>query len=275
MDARLRLPRLVATDLDGTLLRDDGSVSDRTRTTLRMLAERSIPVVVATARPLRWLDDLWPLFGTGAMGVVSNGAIWWDTGRPRRELRHLIGFDAPTGLALCDTIARATDATFAIETLAGLRLGPDFVDPHPFPPDTPRGELADVWDHPAVKVMVRPRDPSVLTSPEGWPRFREQVGRAVGTAGVASWSGAGLVEISAPGVTKAAGLAAVCAELGIDAGEVVAFGDMPNDLPMLRWAGLSYAMANGDPSVLATADRRAASNEEDGVATALWDLFDL
>ena len=91
-----------------------------------------------------------------------------------------------------------------------------------------------------------------------------------------TWSSTGaLVEISAADVTKASTLALLCDELGVTREEVVAFGDMPNDLAMLRWAGTSYAMANAHPSVLDLADRRAPSNEDDGVAAVLEELFEL
>jgi hydroxymethylpyrimidine pyrophosphatase-like HAD family hydrolase len=83
------------------------------------------------------------------------------------------------------------------------------------------------------------------------------------------------VEISAAGVTKASTLALLCRELGIGADEVVAFGDMPNDLAMLEWAGTSYAMANAHASVLALADRTAPAHDEDGVAAVLEQLFSL
>ena len=83
------------------------------------------------------------------------------------------------------------------------------------------------------------------------------------------------MEISGPGVTKASTLALLCEELGVAPEEVVAFGDMPNDLAMLRWAGTSYAMANAHPSVVALADRQAPSHEDDGVAAVLEELFGL
>jgi hydroxymethylpyrimidine pyrophosphatase-like HAD family hydrolase len=97
----------------------------------------------------------------------------------------------------------------------------------------------------------------------------------VGDDAVATWSGEGLVEISAPGVTKAATLSLVADELGVAAPDVVAFGDMPNDLPMLEWAGTAYAMANADPLVLQAADHLAPSNDHDGVARVLASLYGL
>ncbi|MGH3496499.1 MAG: HAD family hydrolase [Nocardioidaceae bacterium] len=103
--------------------------------------------------------------------------------------------------------------------------------------------------------------------------FHRRVAAVVGDRAVPAYSGAsGLAEISAAGVTKAAALASWCTDLGIDQGEVWAFGDMPNDLPMLAWAGRSYAVANAHPDVLAMADRRCGSNDDDGVAEVLEQL---
>lgn len=82
-----------------------------------------------------------------------------------------------------------------------------------------------------------------------------------------------LLEISGPGVSKAGTLARCCAERGIAPEEVVAFGDMPNDIAMLSWAGTSYAMANAHPDVLAATTRRTASNNDDGVAAVIERLL--
>jgi hypothetical protein len=86
-------------------------------------------------------------------------------------------------------------------------------------------------------------------------------------------NGRGLVEMGPRGVSKATTLAAYCASLGVTADEVVAFGDMPNDLPMLAWAGTAYAVANAHPQVLAAVALRAHSNDDDGVARVLEELF--
>jgi hydroxymethylpyrimidine pyrophosphatase-like HAD family hydrolase len=84
-----------------------------------------------------------------------------------------------------------------------------------------------------------------------------------------------MVEISAAGVTKASGLAWLCDREGIDPADVLAFGDMPNDLPMLAWAGHAVAMANAHPAVREVADEVTLSNDEDGVAAYLAATFDL
>jgi hypothetical protein len=126
--------------------------------------------------------------------------------------------------------------------------------------------LAEVWTEPAAKLMVR--DPSL--DPD---ELRRRVVAAVGEDATATWSVAGLVEISAAEVTKAWRLAHVCADLGIDRSGVLAFGDMPNDLPMLAWAGRSCAVANAHETVREAADRVVPGNDEDGVAATLAALL--
>ena len=140
---------------------------------------------------------------------------------------------------------------------------------HEPPPGVQVGELAAIFGDDTVKLLARheERDPE-----EFWAQTEALVGRLVTT----TWSSTGaLVEISGPGVTKASTLALLCEELRVRPAEVVAFGDMPNDLAMLQWAGTSYAMANAHPSVTALADRQAPSHEDDGVAAVLEELFGL
>lgn len=260
-------PRLVATDLDGTLVRSDESISGRTRAVVAELDDRDIPVVFVTARPMRWMDDLRPMVGRHGLAVVSNGAIVYDLAAA--EVREWRGIEPRDGLALAAAVRAAVPgATLALETLSGPARDEAFVDPDRAPEGTRVGPLAEIWTEAAVKVLVRA--PSM--EPEA---FRAAVVEAVGERAVATWTLDGLVEISPPGVTKASGLMSLCAGLGVAAEDVVAFGDMPNDLPMLAWAGTSYAVANAHPSVLAAADHLTASNDEDGVAVALAEIFGL
>ena len=260
-------PRLVATDLDGTLVRSDGSVSDRSRAAVAALEDRGVPVVFVTARPLRWMDDLWPMVGDHGLAIVSNGAIVYDVAR--REVRELRGIDREAGLVLLEAIRAAVPgAGVAIETVSGIRRDPVYVDGHPVPEGSPRGRLEDLWTDPAAKVLVRHVDMDPVA-------FREAVVAAVGDLATATWTLDGLMEISGPGVTKASALVGLAAGLGVDAADVLAFGDMPNDVPMLTWAGTSYAMANGHPDVRAAADHEAPANDEDGVAAVLERVFGL
>ncbi|MCB0908700.1 MAG: HAD family phosphatase [Nocardioidaceae bacterium] len=263
------LPRLVATDLDGTLLASDGSVSERTRDVLSALAARSVRVVLVTARPLRWMTRLWPLVDHQGLAILSNGAVVWDVGRQAPVRVDGIGPDP--GLGITDRVRTAAPGvSFALEFLTGPRAEASY-EAHADDlglVDYVRGDLADLWDGPALKILARLED----GDPAG---FRRAVFDAVGTDAVPTWTMDGLMEISAVGVTKAAALTRFAADLGIEASEVVAFGDMPNDIPMLTWAGRGFAVGNAHPSVLACADEVTPTNDEDGVAHTLARLFGL
>jgi hypothetical protein len=120
---------------------------------------------------------------------------------------------------------------------------------------------------PAVKMLVR--DPALSSD-----AMVAVLAPVVGSAGDLTFShSGGLVEISAPGVTKATGLAEVAAAVGVSASDVVAFGDMPNDLEMLRWAGHGVAMGNAHPALREVADEVTATNAEDGLALVLERWF--
>jgi HAD superfamily hydrolase (TIGR01484 family) len=261
-------PSLVATDLDGTLLDDEGRLTDHTQDVLRRVQELGVRVVIVTARPLRWMDQLWAQVGGGrGVGIVSNGAITYDIGS--RQVLDLRGIASDVGLPMVEAIREAAPGTaIALECLGGYRHEPAYVDLHPTPPDMRVSELADLWDEPAAKVLAQ----HLTLDPDD---FRARVIDAVGDQATPTWTIDHLMEISAAGVTKGGALAALCERLGVAAEDVVAFGDMPNDLAMLTWAGTSYAVANGHESVLAAADHVAPRNTDDGVAVTLARVFGL
>ncbi len=261
---------LIATDLDGTLVPNGApGVSARSAAVLARADRAGVAVVFVTARPLRWMEHLWPHVGGHGRAIVSNGAVVYDV--PSRSVVRLEGIEPGAGLDIVASIrATAPAATFAIECLDGIRVEPDYDSPHELLEDTPRGGLEQVWDTTALKLLVR-NDRGHTTEPE---IFHRQVSDAVGDAAVCTWSMSGLVEISAPGVTKSSALRWLAAELGVDREDVIAFGDMPNDVPMLRWAATSYAVEGAHPEVVAAADHRAPSCEEDGVAVIIEALLD-
>jgi HAD superfamily hydrolase (TIGR01484 family) len=260
--------RLVATDLDGTLLHTDGTVTARTRDVLTAVERRGITVVFVTGRPIRWMDDLWEHVGGHGLAIVSNGGILYDVhARAVRTARTIPVDDALAAAAILREAVPGT--TFAVELLDGFGKEPEFMPRLPPPADLSVGPLEDVLDDTAVKLLARHDD----MEPE---RFWAEVESHVGHLMTTTWSSVGaLVEMSAAGVSKASTLEMLCLDRDIAAAEVVAFGDMPNDLPMLAWAGTSYAMANAHPTVQELADHVAPSNEDDGVAAVLEELFGL
>ena len=258
----------MASDLDGTLLRSDGTVSEGTATALARLDELGIAFVMVTGRPRRWIEDLLRYVGPHGLAIVSNGALVWDAGTREPFLTRLL--DAEAGRRICaDLRAAAPGTSFAVEGLGGIGLEPEFLERSPKPDDSRRAHVDDLLDGPSLKILARHES---LEPEHFWATAREVVGaRATPTI---STTRTALVEISAPGVTKASTLALVCEHLGVEAADVVAFGDMPNDLPMLEWAGTSYAMADAHPALVAAADHVAPGHDDDGVARVLAELVD-
>ncbi|MGH3330604.1 MAG: HAD family hydrolase [Nocardioidaceae bacterium] len=276
------MTQLVATDLDGTLLHTDGTVTSRTRDALTAVEELGVTVVFVTGRPVRWMDDLWEHVGGHGLAVCSNGGVVYDVHARAVSTARTIPVDV--GLEVVDILRSAIPGTtFALEKLDGFAKEEDFMPRVPPPADpTDRqkpsswtsaplrvGPFSDILDASAVKLLARHDE----LDPE---KFWEEVESHVGHLATTTWSSIGaLVEISAAGVSKASTLALLCEELGVEPSQVLAFGDMPNDLPMLEWAGTSYAMANAHPLVRELADHIAPSNEDDGVAAVLEELFAL
>ncbi|WP_084596697.1 Cof-type HAD-IIB family hydrolase [Nocardioides aequoreus] len=259
---RAATPRLVATDLDGTLLRNDGTVSPRTAAALARAHEVGLPVVFVTGRPLRWAAQVFEHVGRHGLVIVANGALVWDVGAGEPRLQRTI---APDDVAAVVRAVRAefADASFAVERLEGFAVEHTYRPQHELAPDVRREAVAELASQPVQKLLVR--NPGVLADDYA-PRVQQLAGERVE---VTFSNGDDLLEISAAGVTKASTLALLCEELGVKPGEVVALGDMPNDVAMLRWAGTSYAMAQAHPLAAEAATRTAGSNDDDGVAEVI------
>jgi hydroxymethylpyrimidine pyrophosphatase-like HAD family hydrolase len=262
-----RPPRLIATDLDGTLLGPGGSVSERTRRALSLLAGAGIDLVFVTARPPRWVDHLADLVGAHGTAICSNGAFVYDV--LRRTVTQAHGMSPCVVRAIAaDLRAALPGVGFAAELPDGIRMERDYPSLHQedVPADGGYGSI-DAIERPVGKLLARS-----LQVPEA--DFVLRVARIVGGRAEVTYSASGgLAEIGPLGVTKASSLVEWCAGRGISAGDVWAFGDMPNDLPMLTWAGVSFAVANAHPDVIAAANQCCPSNAEDGVACVLESLL--
>jgi len=262
--------RLVATDLDGTLVHSDGTVTARTRAALVAAEEAGIEVVFVTGRPLRWAGEVFEHVGGHGLAIVSNGALVWDVGADVPSLERPIAPDVT--LAVVDRLrAVLPEVRFATETVAGWSMEPDYAA-HPSDDGSQRAAeriapMAELAAEPVLKLLglLPGRDPDEIVA------IAED---AVGDLVTVTHSSFPLLEISAHDVTKASTLDLLCRRRGISADEVLAIGDMPNDLPMLTWAGTSYAMANAHPVVRAAATHVAPSNDDDGVAQVLEALLD-
>ncbi len=260
-------PRIVATDLDGTIIRSDGTISERTLTALVAVEAAGSTVVFVTGRPPRWMDKVAEVTGHHGLAICGNGAVVYDLRRERIVETHAM--DVATARTVAALIkAEIPDVCFAVETATGFAHEPaypplerDLTVVHDIAP------IEELLVGPVLKLLARHGS----LAPD---EFLTQARTAAGAhAEFTHSSKIALVEISALGVSKATTLASFCARHGVGADEVVAFGDMPNDLPMLAWAGLSYAVANAHPTVLEAVPNHTASNDEDGVAQVVEKLF--
>ena len=260
-------PKLVASDLDGTLVRSDGTLDDRTRRAIEAAEAAGTIVVFCTARPHRGLTELAEATEHRGVVICDNGALLWDLHTESviesspldpaiaRELVALLEAELPGG-------------AWAVERAGGFGHEPGYVTRWPIPENATVAAMQALIAEPAVKLMLRH---DRLTA----DRLLERAREACGHLAELSHSSAtdALLEISAAGVSKASALARLCERRDIDRHEVIAFGDMPNDLAMLAWAGHSVAVANAHPDVRASADEVTASNDESGVALVLERLF--
>lgn len=259
--------RLVASDVDGTIMGHDGVISTRTRNAFAAAREAGVQVVFVTGRPPRWLGPLAEQLGHDGTVICSNGAVVWDmAGGELVSADALLREQVLTLRGIIQDLH--PEAGFAAECVTGLRVEEGFHRAHAGSrlaelEFAPLEESLGADDRVVKFLAVSP----VLSAEE----FHALVVEAVGPLAHVTHSDPRfcLLEISAPGITKAHTLERYAASLGIDASEVVAFGDMPNDVQMLAWAGEGYAMTGGHPEALASTSFRAPSLADDGVAQVI------
>jgi hypothetical protein len=261
--------QLLAIDFDGTLLRSDGTISERTVAAVRAASDAGIRVMIVTGRPPRWLTPIAELLDHRGTAIAANGALVID-------LSSLEILDT----RYVDVAAAATVIERLRASFPGVAFGverPDgFAHERGYPRGVRRSErmpqvayadtLDELLSEPPVKILASVSSVSIDDA------ARQAVDVLDGLVNV--WfSGQHLLEISPAGVSKASTLERVAAQWHIGRDHVVAIGDMPNDLPMIEWAGHGVAVANAHPLVCAAADHLTASNDEDGVALEIEHLL--
>ncbi|MEU0602991.1 HAD family hydrolase [Streptomyces sp. NPDC006393] len=255
--------RLIATDLDGTLLRSDESISPRTREALAAATAAGAAHIVVTGRAVPWtrhiLDDL----GYRGLAVCGQGAQVYDAGEHR--LLTSVTLDRQlAGVALAKIEAEVGPLYLAAsrDGLDGeVLVGPGYALTGALPA-TPFTDASDLWSAPLNKIYVQH---PTLTDDE----LADAAHRAAGGFVSVTMAGEGIVELLPLGLSKATGLSLSARRLGLKAADTLAFGDMPNDIPMFAWAAHGVAMANAHEELKAVADEVTASHEEDGIAVVL------
>lgn len=265
--------RLIATDLDGTLLRSDHSISPRTRQALAQARAHGVEVVPVTARQPGGLRQISAQAGFESWALCSNGALCIHLGTGQVLFEELLDVASQTALARA-LLERFPDLYFVSVREAGQTFVPQrgyaalaAESDHKLDPAQMGGyDLAEVLAAPSLKFILRhPRlSPAELLAEV----------EALGLNSIyATCSGAPFVEVAAAGVTKAAGVARLTQELGIAQAQVLALGDAPNDAEMLAWAGWGVAMGNADARAREAANEVTLSNAEDGWAVAVERLL--
>ena len=265
-----RTPGLIATDVDGTLLDEDELVTPRTRAAVRAAVEAGATFVLATGRPPRWIAPVVDGLGMAPMAVCANGAVIYDPATDRIVSTRTL---APEVLGeLAEIVTRVLPgAGLAVERVGASAhdaATPQFVSSPGYEhawlnPDNTEVSVEDLLSAPAVKLLIRM--PGARSAD-----MAAELLKHVGLQGDITYStNNGLLEVLPLGISKATGVAELAAPLGLTAADVVTFGDMPNDVPMLSWAGRGVAMGNAHAEAVAAADEVTVTNAEDGVARVL------
>ena len=252
------------------MLNDDETITARTRGAVRAAVAGGATFILATGRPPRWVRPVVDALGFAPMAVCANGAVIYDPAADRVVSAHTLSVDA---LATLAEVARRVipGAGLAVERIgdrAHDTATPQFVSSPGYEhawlnPDNTEVSIEDLLSAPAIKLLIRKAG---ATSAD----MAAQLSKHVGIGGDITYStNNGLVEVVPLGISKATGVDEIARPLGITDAGVVAFGDMPNDVPMLLRAGLGVAMGNAHPDVVAAANEVTAPNTDDGVARVL------
>ncbi|MFD6423982.1 HAD family hydrolase [Streptomyces sp. NPDC060198] len=260
--------KLVATDLDGTLLRDDHTVSTRTREALAAVTEAGAAHIVVTGRAVPWTRQILDELGYDGLAVCGQGAQVYHAGE-HKLLTSLTLDRQLAGLALSKIEAEVGPLLLAAsrDGLDGeVLVGPGY-RAHEGPLPVVRVDDAnEMWTAPLNKIYIQHPE---LDDDRLAAAARAVVGSLVNIV----MAGPGVVEILPLGLSKATGLSLAARRLGVKAADTIAFGDMPNDIPMFGWARHGVAMANAHDELKAVAHEITASNEDDGIAVVLEELL--
>ncbi|GAA0303842.1 HAD family hydrolase [Streptomyces polychromogenes] len=259
---------LIATDLDGTLLRAGDTVSARSCTALATARAAGARHIVVTGRPVPQIRHVLDDLGYTGLAVCGQGAQVYDAARGL--LLHSVSMDRGLAEVALGKIEAEIGEVYTAVNQEGLDaemlIGPGYRMWHPHLPTVRVPKRGDLWSAPITKVLLQhPRlDDDELT----------RVARAVvGDLVNVTMAGEHTVELQPPGIDKASGLARAAEVLGVAPSSTIAFGDMPNDVPMFAWAGYGVAMANSHRELVAVADEVTLSNEADGIAVVLERLY--
>ncbi|MBU6314018.1 MAG: Cof-type HAD-IIB family hydrolase [Actinomycetales bacterium] len=264
-------PKLIATDLDGTIVHHDGTITQRTIDAFTRARDLGVHIYFVTGRPPRWMNEIREVFGFGE-AICGNGAMLYDL--HKREVTEEWMISKDQQIEIAQRMRKAIPhISFAIETHDYYHREKSYVPRWDIGLDNVGVErIEDAAKGPVFKMLARCSGGELTSDEMLEVALRELGGLVTVTHSNARES---LLEISALGISKGTTLAKVAGRLGIDATDCVSFGDNPNDFSMLEWCGRSYAMADGHPDAINYAKDVAPSHHSDGVAIVIEKLLDL
>jgi hypothetical protein len=264
-------PKLIATDLDGTIVHHDGRITQRTIDAFSKAHNLGIHIYFVTGRPPRWMNEIREAFGFGE-AICGNGAMLYDL--RNREVTEEWLISKEEQIEVAQRMRRVIPSiSFAIETHDYYHREKSYIPRWDIGLDNVGVErIEDVAKSPVFKMLARCSGGEFTSDEMLEVALVELNGLVTVTHSNPHES---LLEISALGISKGTTLAKVAGRLGIEAADCVSFGDNPNDFPMLQWCGRSYAMADGHPDGIKFAKDQAPSHDDDGVAIIIEKLLEL
>ncbi len=261
------MTKLFATDLDGTLLQTGGSLSSENFAALRRAEEAGLDIVFVTGRPPRWMSEIPDMTGHSGLALCANGALLLDLSDHSIVNAEIL--DSSAGLEMAQKLSEIDpNMSFAVELALPHN---DFVIDATYRPRwetrTPplTMSIQEMFDTgKVVKLLARPSS-AVTHDADSFLVEAEHLAEGIVDITHSDINDL-MIEMSALGVNKGSGLAKLAAERGFDASQVAAVGDMPNDVPMIKWAGRGAAVANAHQWVKDVADEFLPSNDEHAVA---------
>ena len=266
-----RRPKLIGTDLDGTIVANYGFISERTKIAFTAANAAGIHIYFVTGRPIRWMAEIKENFNFG-LGICGNGAMLYDFLNEKILEQWLFSVEAQL-----ETVKRLRavipPVTFAVEVNQQFHREKKYVPRWDIGADNVGvDEIEEVITAPALKILARCQNGEFSSDEMLVLANKELIGIATVTHSNSTDS---LLEISADGVSKGATLAKVASRHGLTADDCVTFGDNPNDFSMLTWASRSWAMADGHPDLMKYAKFQTDPHQEDGVAKVVERLLEL
>ena len=266
-----RRPKLIGTDLDGTIVANYGFISERTKIAFTAANAAGIHIYFVTGRPIRWMAEIKENFNFG-LGICGNGAMLYDFLNEKILEQWLFSVEAQL-----ETVKRLRTVippvTFAVEVNQQFHREKKYVPRWDIGADNVGvDQIEEVITAPALKILARCQNSEFSSDEMLVLANKELTGIATVTHSNSTDS---LLEISADGVSKGATLAKVASRHGLTADDCVTFGDNPNDFSMLTWASRSWAMADGHPDLMKHAKFQTDPHQEDGVAKVVERLLEL